>query len=112
MVDCLFCRIVSGEQPSSKGHEDARVYAFEDVNPQAPTYILIAPTTHIAGLQAAKPEDAEETGYCNLVAAKIAAERHIDQFRIVCNTSPRAGQSVFHLHIHLLGGHDMRWPPG
>ncbi|MGO9862862.1 MAG: histidine triad nucleotide-binding protein [Terriglobales bacterium] len=112
MLDCLFCRIARGELPSNKVYEDARVYAFEDANPQAPTHILIVPKTHIAGLQAAKPEHAEEIGYCNLVAAKIAYERHIDQFRIVCNTGPRAGQSVFHLHLHLLGGRDMRWPPG
>jgi histidine triad (HIT) family protein len=112
MLDCLFCRIVSGDRPSNKVYEDARVYAFEDANPQAPTHILIVPKTHIAGLQAAKSEHAEEIGYCNLVAAKIAAEHHIDQFRIVCNTGPKAGQSVFHLHLHLLGGRDMRWPPG
>ncbi|MFZ0420632.1 MAG: histidine triad nucleotide-binding protein [Candidatus Sulfotelmatobacter sp.] len=97
MLDCLFCRIVKGERPSNKVYEDARVYAFEDANPQAPTHILIVPKTHIAGLQAAKPEQAEEIGYCNLVAAKIAAERHLDQFRIVCNTGAGAGQSVFHL---------------
>jgi len=112
LIGLSLLRIVRGERPSNKVYEDERVYAFEDVNPQAPTHILIVPKTHIAGLQAAKPEHAEEISYCNPVAAKIAAEPHINQFRIVCNTGPRAGQSVFHLHLHLLGGRDMRWPPG
>ena len=113
MSDCLFCRILSGEIPSKKVYEDDRAYAFEDINPQAPTHILIIPKKHVVGLKEAGPEDAELLGYCQLVAARIARERKIeDGYRTVFNVGPRAGQSVFHLHLHLLGGRNLGWPPG
>ncbi len=113
MTGCLFCNIVEGKVPSNKIFEDDRTYAFEDINPQAPTHVLVIPKKHISGLQSAELSDAELIGHCYLVAARIAHERKIeDTFRAVCNVGPRAGQVVFHLHIHVLGGRDMHWPPG
>ena len=113
MADCLFCKIISGEIPTKKVYEDDRVFAFEDVNPQAPTHVLIIPKKHIVGLKEAKPEDAEIIGYCQLTAAKIARDRRIEHgYRTVYNVGKGAGQSVFHLHLHLLGGRPLGWPPG
>jgi histidine triad (HIT) family protein len=113
MADCLFCNVIAGKVPSKKVYEDDRVYVFEDIKPQAPTHVLIVPKKHIAGLDTATAEDAEIIGYCHLVAAKIGRERKIeDGYRTVLNVGPRSGQSVFHLHLHLLGGRDLRWPPG
>jgi len=113
MNDCLFCRIISGEIPSKKIYEDDRAYAFEDINPQGPTHVLVVPKKHIRGLKEAGPEDAELIGYCQLVAAKIARQRSIeDGYRTVLNVGPKAGQSVFHLHVHLIGGRNLQWPPG
>lgn len=113
MSNCLFCKILAGETPAKKVFEDARVYAFEDINPQAPTHVLIVPKKHIAGLKEAMPQDAELLGYLLLVAAQIACERQIESgYRTVFNVGPGSGQSVFHLHLHLLGGRLLRWPPG
>jgi len=113
MSDCLFCRIIRGELPHKKVYEDERTYGFEDINPQAPTHVLIVPKKHIAGLKEAKAEDAELIGYCHLVAAQIARERKIENgYRTVFNVGPESGQSVFHLHLHLLGGRRLKWPPG
>jgi len=110
---CLFCRIIKGEVPCRKVFEDDRAYAFHDVNPQGPTHVLVVPKRHIRGLQEAKPEDAEVLGYCHVVAARIARERGIeDGYRTVLNVGPGAGQSVFHLHVHLIGGRHLKWPPG
>lgn len=93
--------------------EDDRTYAFEDVNPQAPTHVVVVPKKHISELAEAQPTDADLIGHCYLVAARIAQERKIeDTLRTVCNVGPRARQTVFHLHIHVLGGRDMKWPPG
>jgi histidine triad (HIT) family protein len=113
MPDCIFCRIIRGEAPAKKVYEDERALVFEDINPQAPTHVLIIPKKHIVGLKEAQPEDAEIIGYLHLVAARIARQRGIeDGYRTVFNVGPRAGQSVFHLHLHLLGGRSLRWPPG
>ena len=113
MPDCIFCRIIRGEAPAKKVYEDERTFVFEDINPQAPTHVLIIPKKHIVGLKEAHAEDAEIIGYLHLVAAQIARERGIeDGYRTVFNVGPRAGQSVFHLHLHLLGGRLLRWPPG
>ncbi len=113
MSDCLFCKIVAGAIPSKKVFEDERAFAFDDINPQAPTHVLIVPKKHIRGLKEATAEDQELLGYCQLVAAQIARQRGIeDGYRTVYNVGARAGQSVFHLHLHLLGGRDLRWPPG
>jgi histidine triad (HIT) family protein len=113
MENCLFCKIIHGEIPSKKVYEDEHTFAFEDIDPKAPTHILVIPKRHFAGLKEATAEDAEIIGRCHLVAARIARERGIeDGYRTVLNVGPRAGQSVFHLHVHLLGGRDLRWPPG
>jgi histidine triad (HIT) family protein len=113
MTECLFCRVIAGEVPSTKVCEDEHTYAFEDINPQAPTHVLVVPKKHIRGLKEAGAEDAELIGRCLLIAAKIARERNIeDGYRTVLNIGPRAGQSVFHLHVHLLGGRRLGWPPG
>ncbi|MGH9499504.1 MAG: histidine triad nucleotide-binding protein [Terriglobales bacterium] len=113
MNDCLFCRIISGEIPSKKIYEDEHTYAFEDINPQAPTHVLVVPKKHIRGLKEARAEDSELIGQCHLAAANIARQRSIeDGYRTVLNVGPRAGQSVFHLHVHLLGGRGLQWPPG
>jgi histidine triad (HIT) family protein len=113
MNDCLFCRIIRGEIPSKKVYEDEHTYAFDDINPQAPTHVLVVPKKHVRGLKEAMAEDAELIGYCQLAAANIARQRSIeDGYRTVLNVGPRAGQSVFHLHVHLLGGRNLQWPPG
>jgi histidine triad (HIT) family protein len=113
MNDCLFCKIVRGEIRSKKVHEDEHTLAFEDINPKAPTHVLIVPKKHLPGLKEATPQDAEIIGRCHLVAANIARQRGIeDGYRTVLNVGPRSGQSVFHLHVHLLGGRDLKWPPG
>jgi histidine triad (HIT) family protein len=113
MPDCLFCKIIAGEIPSKKIYEDDHTFAFEDIDPKAPTHVLVVPKKHIEGLNKAGREEAEIVGRCHLSAAQIARERHIeDGYRTVLNVGPKSGQSVFHLHVHLLGGRDLRWPPG
>jgi|SRR5579864_1048113 len=113
MTDCLFCKIIRGEIPSKKVREDADTYAFEDIDPKAPTHVLIVPKQHIAGLKEAKAGDAEIIGRCHLAAAEIARDRKIENsYRTVLNVGPGSGQSVFHLHVHLIGGRNMHWPPG
>jgi histidine triad (HIT) family protein len=111
--DCLFCRIISGKIPAKKVYEDEHVFAFEDIKPKAPTHVLIVPKKHFAGLNEAQAEDAEVIGRCHLVAAEIARQRNVEQgYRTVVNVGPGAGQTVFHLHVHLLGGRGLNWPPG
>ncbi len=114
MKDCIFCQIARRERPSRVVFEDETVVAFEDLNPQAPTHLLVIPRQHIAGLDAVAPEDETLVGHLQRVAAQLAAERNIHRsgYRTVVNVGPNAGQSVFHLHLHLLGGRPMRWPPG
>jgi histidine triad (HIT) family protein len=113
MADCLFCRILRGEIPAKKVYEDEHTFAFEDINPQAPTHVLIIPKKHVVGLKEGMQEDAELIGRCHLAAAEIARQRGIENgYRTVLNVGPGAGQSVFHLHVHLLGGRSLSWPPG
>jgi len=113
MSDCLFCKIIAGEIPSKKVYEDEHTFAFEDIDPKAPTHLLIVPKKHIRGLKEATAEEAGILGRCHLTAARIAKERGIEEgYRTVLNVGPKSGQSVFHLHVHLLGGRDLRWPPG
>jgi histidine triad (HIT) family protein len=112
-MDCLFCKIIAGTIPSKKVYEDDKVFAFEDINPGAPTHVLIIPKRHLAGLDKATAEDAELLGYMQLIAAQIGRDRAIeDGYRTVLNVGPRSGQSVFHIHLHILGGRDLKWPPG
>jgi histidine triad (HIT) family protein len=113
MEICLFCKIIAGEIPSRKVYEDEHTFAFEDIDPKAPTHVLVVPKKHIEGLNTAAGNEAEIVGRCHLTAAKIARERQIEEgYRTVLNVGPKSGQSVFHLHVHLLGGRDLRWPPG
>jgi diadenosine tetraphosphate (Ap4A) HIT family hydrolase len=113
MNDCLFCKIIAGEIPSKKVYEDDQVFVFEDIKPVAPTHVLIVPKRHFAGLKEAEAPDAAIIGYCHLIAAQLGRERKIeDGYRTVLNVGPRSGQSVFHLHLHLIGGRDLKWPPG
>lgn len=110
---CLFCKIGAKEIPAKLVYEDEEAFAFEDISPQAPTHILICPRKHFAGLHDAAAEDQALLGKMQLVAAKLAKERGLlAGYRTVFNNGSGAGQSVFHLHLHLLGGRNFRWPPG
>ena len=113
MNDCLFCKIGRKEIPAKLVYEDAELFAFEDLQPQAPTHILLCPRKHMVSLTDATVEDAALLGKLQLIAAQIAGDRKLTEgFRTVFNNGRGAGQSVFHLHLHLLGGRDFRWPPG
>jgi histidine triad (HIT) family protein len=113
MDDCLFCKIGRKEIPAKLVYEDDRLFAFDDIQPQAPTHVLICPRKHLASLADATPQDGALLGELQLVAAKLAADRNLlDGYRTVVNNGLGAGQSVFHLHLHLLGGRGFRWPPG
>ena len=108
---CLFCRIVRGEIPAKIVHRDEHVVAFRDIDPKAPTHILVIPTEHVASLDEAK--DPAQVGRLMLAAAEIARSEGItDGYRTVVNTGAGAGQTVFHVHLHLLGGRKLTWPPG
>lgn len=111
---CLFCRIVKKEIPGKIVYEDEKAIAFEDINPQAPVHLLIIPKTHIAGLAAVKPEESGMLAHLFSLVPKLAEKSGVLEsgFRTVVNSGASAGQTVFHLHIHLLGGRAFRWPPG
>ncbi len=113
MSRCLFCRIVAGELPAAIVHRDGEVIAFHDITPQAPTHILVVPTRHIGS--AAELTDADSTlaGHLLTTAARIAQQAGLHTgYRLVINTGRQGGQSVDHLHLHILGGRPMKWPPG
>jgi histidine triad (HIT) family protein len=114
MTECLFCKIIEGEIPSTTLYADDDVIAVEDINPQAPTHILVLPRKHIPTTTDIGEEDHELMGRCLAASNLIAKEKGIDQsgFRIVLNSGADAGQSVSHIHFHVLGGRPMRWPPG
>ena len=112
MEDCLFCKIIAGEIPSKKVYEDDDVYAFYDIDPQAPTHFLVIPKQHIPSAAAVTPENSMVVAKCFEVIAKIAKEMGMESFRGVSNIGEQAQQSVFHLHFHVLSGRDMTWPPG
>ena len=113
MNDCLFCKIERKEIPAKLVYEDGELFAFEDIQPQAPVHILICPRKHLISLTEAVQEDAALLGKLQLAAAQLARDRHLtDGYRTVFNNGRGAGQSVFHLHLHLLGGREFRWPPG
>ena len=114
MADCLFCKIIKREVPASIVYEDDRVLAFNDINLQAPTHVLVIPKRHIESLNELAPGDDAIVGELVRRAAAIAKERGISAggFRTVFNTNRDAGQTVFHVHLHLLGGRPMHWPPG
>ena len=113
-MSCLFCKIVAGEIPAKRVHEDDELVAFEDIKPEAPVHILIIPKRHIPTLNDLAPEDDTLIGSMLRRAALIAKERGISDsgYRTVVNCNSHAGQTVFHIHLHLLGGRRMTWPPG
>ncbi|MET0645554.1 MAG: histidine triad nucleotide-binding protein [Pyrinomonadaceae bacterium] len=112
--DCLFCKIVAGAIPAAKIFEDERAVAFRDINPQAPTHALVIPREHVASLNEASEDNEALLGHLLLVAARVAREEgHADGgFRTVVNTGADAGQTVFHIHVHVLAGRTLTWPPG
>lgn len=112
MSDCLFCKIIAGEIPSSKVYEDDVCYAFNDIDPQAPTHFLVIPKTHIGSVAEITPENATVAAHIFAVIAKVAKDLGLESYRVVSNIGEQAGQSVHHLHFHVLAGRDMTWPPG
>ncbi len=113
-ADCLFCKFISGELDTDIVFETDKVIAFRDINPQAPTHVLIVPRKHIATINDLTETDSDEIGYLYLVAKELAKEEGFDEegYRVVMNCNAAAGQTVFHLHLHLLGGRSFTWPPG
>ncbi|KHM51988.1 histidine triad (HIT) family protein [Anaerovibrio lipolyticus DSM 3074] len=115
MADCIFCKIANKEIPSTVVYEDDQVIAFKDLEPQAPVHVLVIPKKHVASIAALKSEDKELAGHilCEVIP-KIAKEQGVTDsgFRVVANTGAEGGQTVNHLHFHLLGGRSMQWPPG
>ncbi|HEX4066998.1 MAG TPA: histidine triad nucleotide-binding protein [Acidobacteriaceae bacterium] len=112
-MDCIFCKIAAGVIPSKKVWEDDAVYAFHDIDPKAPTHILVIPKKHVASLAHAEADDAALLGRLLLAAATIAREQGLGKgYRVVISTGAEGGQTVDHLHLHLLGGRQMHWPPG
>ena len=112
MSDCLFCKIVAGEIPSKKVYEDNLCYAFYDVDPQAPTHFLVIPKAHISSVSSIDESNEAVVGHIFAVIARLARELGLDSYRVVSNIGQQAGQSVLHLHFHVLAGRDMTWPPG
>jgi histidine triad (HIT) family protein len=114
MTDCLFCKMVAGEIKPDVVYEDEAVLAFRDVNPQAPSHVLVVPKAHIATLNDLQTKDAELVGRLFLAAKQIAAQEGLAErgYRTVMNCNAEAGQSVYHIHLHVLAGRPMAWPPG
>ena len=112
MSDCLFCRIIAGEIPSNKVYEDDQCFAFYDIAPQAPTHFLVIPKAHTSSVSAVSEENSAVVAHIFEVIAKLTKELGVESYRVVSNIGEQAGQSVFHLHFHVLGGRDMTWPPG
>jgi len=114
MAECIFCQIVGGAIPAKKLYEDDQVIAFDDLNPQTPVHVLVIPKRHLVSLDDIQDSDSALLGQLLIVCAKMARERGIVDggYRVVANTGREAGQSVFHLHLHVLGGRSFTWPPG
>ena len=112
MSDCLFCKIAGGEIPSQKVYEDELVYAFYDIDPQAPTHFPVIPKAHIGSVSEVTADNSGVVAHIFEVISKLAKEQGLESYRIVSNIGEQAGQSVFHLHFHVLSGRDMTWPPG
>lgn len=113
-MDCLFCKIIKKEIPADIVYEDEKILAFNDINPQAPKHILIIPKIHIAKLEDVKDEDQKILGYLLSKVPYIIEKSGLKEkgVRLVCNNNSEAGQSVFHIHFHMLGGRNFKWPPG
>jgi len=112
MSDCIFCKIIAGEIPSTSVYEDERIYAFRDIHPQAPTHILIVPKEHRERITDYDAESRDLLGQLHIAANIIAKEQGVSSFRTVINCGEEAGQTVWHLHMHLLAGRRLGWPPG
>jgi histidine triad (HIT) family protein len=112
MSDCLFCRIASGEARADRVYEDDRAVAFRDINPAGPTHVLVIPRKHITTIADAAPEDDALIGHLHRVAVQVARADGLSDFRLTMNCGTGAGQSVFHVHLHVIGGRAFSWPPG
>lgn len=112
MSDCLFCKIAEGQIPSNKVYEDEVCYAFYDIDPQAPTHFLVIPKMHIASVAEVTEDNAAVVAHIFTVISKVTKELGLESYRVVSNIGEQAGQSVHHLHFHVLSGRDMTWPPG
>ena len=112
MSDCLFCKIAAGEIPSNKVYEDDLCYAFSDIAPQAPSHFLVFPKSHVQSVSGIDETNSAVVAHIFEVIAKITREKGIESYRVVSNIGEQAGQSVPHLHFHVLSGRDMTWPPG
>ncbi|HAS74535.1 MAG TPA: histidine triad nucleotide-binding protein [Clostridiales bacterium UBA8960] len=113
-MDCIFCKIINGDIPSSKVYEDEHVYAFKDINPEAPVHVLIVPRQHVESIAHIDDSHLSLIGHIHKVAKHLAEEAGVDEsgYRLLTNIGKNGGQSVFHLHYHLLGGRQLKWPPG
>ncbi len=112
MSDCLFCKIAEGQIPSNKVYEDQVCFAFHDIDPQAPTHFLVIPKAHIGSVAQVTEDNAGVVAHIFAVISKVTKELGLDSYRVVSNIGQQAGQSVHHLHFHVLSGRDMTWPPG
>ncbi len=112
MSDCLFCKIIAGEIPSNKVYEDDQCLAFYDIDPQAPTHFLVIPKAHIPSVAGVSEENAAVVAHIFAVIAQQCKKLGLDSYRVVSNIGDQAGQTVPHLHFHVLSGRDMTWPPG
>ncbi len=112
MSECLFCKIIAGEIPSSKVYEDDQCLAFYDIDPQAPTHFLVIPKEHIPSVAGVDEGNSAVVAHIFTVIAKVCKDLGLDSYRVVSNIGEQAGQSVPHLHFHVLSGRDMTWPPG
>ena len=110
--NCLFCKIISGKIPGEFVHQDDQCVVIRDINPQAPTHMLVIPRDHIESLDEASQKDEALLGHLLRIGARVANEQERESYRTVINTGAEAGQSVFHLHVHILAGRPMNWPPG
>lgn len=110
--NCIFCKIIRGEIPAAKLFEDDELLAFRDINPAAPLHFLVIPKKHISGPAAVTAEDEQLIGRMLRVGGEIAKKEGIEDFRVVFNNGAQAGQTVFHIHMHILGGRNLSWPPG
>ena len=112
MSDCLFCKIIAGEIPSSKVYEDDVCYAFNDIDPQAPTHFLVVPKAHIGSVSEINADNSAVVAHIFEVIAKLTREKGLDSYRVAYKVGEEGGQSVFHVHFHVHSGRDMTWPPG
>lgn len=110
--NCLFCKIIRGEIPADKLYEDDDILAFRDISPQAPVHFLVIPKKHISGPDGVTAEDDQVIGKMIRIGEEVAGKEGVEQYRLVFNNGEQAGQTVFHIHMHVLGGRSMTWPPG